>query len=272
MSKIIKSHYSSNDRESKKITIRNLFEEGQFQKNDMLSSSDQVNKVETAKETLKQLQLDIQIAEEKATQLIMQAEDQVKKIQENIQNEQEQAANEIELLKQSAHEQGYQDGYAQGQAEGFSSYSSLIEQAHQLINQSELEYEKTIESAQPVIVELASALAQKMVNQQLADDPGMWSSLLMQVMTEVREHENVRIYVHPDWYERTNQQKEELEQLLSHTEKLFIYPDAGLMKNGCVIESKYGRIDATVDEQLSELKVQLLEKLKEAGDERAGTN
>ncbi|MCL7746466.1 flagellar assembly protein FliH [Halalkalibacter alkaliphilus] len=273
MSKIIKSHLNSTERKSKKITIRNLFEEGLFQNhNDMLNSQQDTCKVEEDRETLNRLRLEIQEAEEKAGRIILEAEDQAKVIRETIRMEQEQATLEIEQLKQTAEEQGYKDGYEKGQAEGFSSYSNLIDQAQHIINQSEQEYEKTIESAQPVIVELAAALAQRMVNQKLTEDPDMWADLLTQVMTEVREHENVRIYVHPDWFERTNQQKEELEQLLSHTERLFIYPDAGLMKNGCVIESKYGRIDATVDKQLSELKLQLLEKLKEGDDERRATN
>ncbi|MDT8859027.1 flagellar assembly protein FliH [Alkalihalobacillus sp. MEB130] len=269
MSKIIKSRYHTSERDAKKITIPTTFDNNYAQNHQALAvPDDQVGGLE---EKLQNLRGEIERAEETARQIVADAERQAATISEMIQSKLEQAELEIAEHKQRAIEEGYQDGYAQGQADGFSSYSTLIEQAQMIVAQSEQEYEKTIDSSQPVIVELAAALAQRIVGQKLTDDEEMWSAILLQVMTEVREHENVRIYVHPDWYERTNQQKEELEQIVSHTEKLFIYPDAGLMKNGCVIESKYGRIEATVDKQLSELKGQLLEKLKEGDNERGGS-
>jgi flagellar assembly protein FliH len=272
LSKVIKSLQTPNlKQESKKIIIRNLFEEGIYNQVDENRATDQSNYVESKEnrqERLEMIEAEMEEAHKKANQLILEAEEEAKRILEQVELERRQAQLDIEQLKQEATEQGYQDGFTQGQNEGFRSYSSLIEQAHAIIAQSELEYEKTIESAEPVIVELATALANRMVDQQLDVNPEIWASLLKQVMSEVREHENVRIYVHPDWFERTSHQKEELEQLLSHTENLFIYPDAGLMSNGCVIESKYGRIEASVDKQLEELKTQLLVKLKEDENER----
>ncbi len=172
----------------------------------------------------------------------------------------------------AAREQGYEEGFAQGQIDGQQTYDSLIEQAKTIISQSEQEFEKTIDSAEPVMIDLSIALTKKMIGLNLEENPAIWSALLKQVMLEVREHEHVKLYVHPDWYMQTTQQKEELEQLLSHTEKLYIYPDAGLMENGCIVESKYGRIDATLDRQLHELKTQLFEKWREGPNERTGAH
>src|SRR5690606_25122513 len=114
----------------------------------------------------------------------------------------------------------------------------LINEAKEVIHQSETQFEKTIDSASPVIIELAAALAKRIVGTEMDRNDDVWSMLLQQVMLEVREHEQVKIYVHPNWYDKTIQQKEELEQLLSRTEKLYIYPDAGLQENGCIVETK----------------------------------
>ncbi|GAE36025.1 flagellar assembly protein FliH [Halalkalibacter akibai] len=273
MSKIIKSLYSPSDhKESKQILIKNLFEEGIYNKKDSVGnrSTDEDEQVDHFEE-IKAMEEQLEEAQARAEQLIAEANDQARAILEQAELERQQSLLEIEQLKQEALEQGYQEGFETGQQEGFQSYSVLIEQAQGIVAHSEQEFEKTVDSAQPVIVELATALAKRMLDLQFSEMPEIWSALLKQVMSEVREHENVRIYVHPDWFERTSHQKEELEQLLSHTENLFIYPDAGLMKNGCVIESKYGRIEATVDKQLEELKLQLLEKLKEGEHERRGS-
>ncbi len=256
--------------ESKKIEIQNLFDQqDDYVKERNAEHLPDQTVQEDLQATLMELELEVQHAKERANQIITEAEREAEQTRESITLQQKQFEIQIQEERNTAREKGYEEGFIQGQEEGFSTYSQLIEQAKTVIRQSEQEYGRTIESAQPIIVELAAALAQRMVNQKFEEDQDMWSQLLLQVMTEVREHENVRIYVHPDWFERTTQQKDELEQMLSHTEKLFIYPDAGLMKNGCVIETKYGRIDATIDRQLTELKSQLLEKVKEGDNERA---
>ncbi|MFC0558606.1 flagellar assembly protein FliH [Halalkalibacter alkalisediminis] len=269
MSKIIKSLHSPHaSTETKQITIRNLFEEGIFNKLEINSETKKDSeKMIILEERQKQIEIEIAEAQKKAKQVLAEAKEQASRVLEQAELERQQAHLKIEEARAEAMNQGYQEGLEHGQSEGFQSYSNLIQQARAIIAQSEQEYEKTLDSAEPVIVELATAVARRMIDVQLTENQEIWSSLLKQVMTEVREHENVRIYVHPDWFERTTHQKEELEQLLSHTENLFIYPDAGLMKNGCVIESKYGRIEATIDKQLEELKRQLLEKLKEGDHE-----
>lgn len=276
LSKIIKSLQTPHSpTETKQITIRNLFEEGIFNKLEFNHDQKQLKDAaqsESLEERKKKIDAEIAEAERKASQLIADAKEQARGLVEQIEYERQQALIEIEHAKQEAVDQGYREGFEQGQNEGFESYSNFITQAQEIIKQSEQEYERTLDSAEPVIVELATALARRMINIQLTDHPEIWSSLLKQVMTEVREHENVKIYVHPDWFERTVHQKEELEQLLSHTENLFIYPDAGLMKNGCIIESRYGRIEASVDKQLEELKKNLLEVLKEGEHEGTSTN
>lgn len=223
-------------------------------------------------ELAKQIEEQLQEAEKRANQIIVDAEAHAKDIRDQLQLERQQAEKEIEEAIVAGYEQGYQEGFVKGQQDGEQTYISLIDQAKTIISQSELEFEKTIDSAEPVMIDLAVALTKRIIGKHLEDNPDTWSSLLKQVMLEVREHEHVKIYVHPDWYMQTTQQKEELEQLLSHTEKLYIYPDAGLMENGCVVETQYGRIDATLDRQLQELKTLLIEKWKEGPNERSGTH
>lgn len=244
--------------------IRNLFEEGIFNRiDDRLAPNEQPNHFTNNEEVNKKTEAELAAAQAKANQLIAEAEQEARNLLKQVEVARQSAVEEIEVLKAEAKKQGYEAGYVEGQNEGFRAYNKLIEQAHSVIVQSEKDYERTIESADPVIIEVACALTKRMIDLQLEGNSHVWGALLRQVITEVREHEKVRIFVHPDWFEYTTNQKEELEQLLSHTENLFIYPDAGLMKHGCVIETKYGRIEATVDKQLEVLKAQLLEMVQE---------
>ena len=45
--------------------------------------------------------------------------------------------------------------------------------------------------------------------------------------------------------------------------EFYIYPDDELENDGCVIESSNGRLEASVDEQLEQIRIKLLEILEE---------
>ncbi len=265
LSKIIKSTYTV-DRgiKPRTIKIRPLVQEDIQDFEQWEEADDISNVVETVQQKAEE---ELAQARTYAEQLRAQAEEETRKIQEELELERQTAQAEIEHALAAAREEGYAVGFEQGQQDGRQSYDKLITQAKEMIEVSEREFERTIDTAEPIIIELASALAQRVVGKAITEDESIWASMLTQVMSEVREHEHVKLYVHPDAYTQTVDQKEELEQLLSHTEKLFIYPDAGLIQNGCIVESKYGRIDATIDRQLQELKKQLLAKLEEGSNE-----
>ncbi len=169
----------------------------------------------------------------------------------------------MQALIAEAKESGYQEGYNQGEENGYREYRAKLEQARQIVRRASDDYEQVIVDAEPVILELAQALCERMLRVKLKEEHSLWMKLLAQVMQEVREHEQVKIYVEPVWFEWTLQQKEELKRLLLRAESLHIYPDADLPENGCIVETEFGRLEASLDSQLTELKKQLLESLKE---------
>lgn len=266
LSKIIKSGYSKQRAsEAKTISIIKKFQNEELVGNDDNSNAVVVEEQQRNKETAATVELEQKIEEKKleAEAIIKKAQEEAEKIQRQIHEQLQNAEQEQMQLFEQAKQSGFDEGYSQGQKEGLQSYNEFIEQAKNIVSMSEVQFNQQIEEAEPLIVELGVALANRIIGTELSEDHEKWNSMLRQVMGEVREHEHIKIYVHPDWYELTVQQKDELEQLLSHCEHLYIYPDAGLMKHGCVIETKHGRIDASVDRQLNELKAQLLAKLKE---------
>lgn len=267
LSRIIKSTNAVDQKQKPRtITVRNFYEE-HLASHEENEHSEQMMTAKNDEQMVQNIEKELSEAKEQAKEIIQTAQEEASALQEQLQYEREQAELEIQQSIKAGHEKGYEDGFTQGTMDAKKSYEEKIAQATSIIQESEREFEKTIDSAQPIIIELAAALARRMIGIKLEEQEDIWSSLLTQVMQEVREHEHVKLYVHPDWYEQTLRQKDELEQLLSHTEKLFIYPDAGLMPNGCVVESKYGRIDATIDRQLQQLKQQLLAKLEEGSNE-----
>lgn len=272
LSRVIKSHNTiPASEQSKTISIKKLFQEDGPAVEESEADNELI-KQRSAAELEKEMEQKLSQAESKARQTVAEADDYAEQVRSQIEAERQQAEQQLQEAFEEARQQGYNAGFSEGQEAGRQTYDGFITEAQEIIASSQADYARTIESAEPVMIDLAVALAQRILGKKLEEDHENWAALLKQVMLEVREHEHVKIYVHPHWYTLTLQQKAELEQLLSHTEQLYIYPDSGLPENGCVVESKYGRIDATLDRQLEQLKVQLLEKWKEGPDERAGAD
>lgn len=266
LSKIIKP-VNDNDtaQRVKQIGVRNLFVAARTA--DSRDNSDYESSAE-ASDAANVVEGELERAKSEAEDIIRQAEQQAAAIREAIGQERIQATEEIERLKQQAMAEGFEEGYQAGQSEGLESYRHSIKEAYAIVESAKDDYHRTIEEAQPTIIKLAAALCEKIVAKRLEEDESLWQSLILQVMEEVREFEEVSIYVHPKWYEQTLRQKNELASILSGEGLIHVYPDLNLTDNGCVLETKFGRIDASMDSQLQQLKQKLLEKLKEADDGR----
>jgi flagellar assembly protein FliH len=209
---------------------------------------------------------ELQKALEQAELLRNEAQMEYQQIQEKINEEMIYNQHKAEELFKQAEENGYNDGFQHGLLEGQKQYEAFIQEARAVVTSSQNDYLKKIEEAEPVIIELAIKIAEKVILSELKTDHENWLSIVKAVINEVREQEQVKIYVHPTWFEFTIARKEELGLLLPNCNNIYIYPDAHLQENGCQIETAYGRIDASVDSQLAEIKYALLERLKELGD------
>lgn len=152
---------------------------------------------------------------------------------------------------------------ALGKAEALQQYAELINRANSITEMSRKAVEDKLEDANEEIVELAVALAKK-VWQQKSDDKEAFLLLVQQVVNEVKEYDDISIYVDPYYYETIFQQKDEIQQLLYKECRLGIYADEKAPKGSCYIETPFGRVDASVDTQLMQLKDKLLTAL-EAG-------
>lgn len=257
LSKVIKSFFANNlETEKKTIELKKVIQQTQL--TDLNSDIDDQSYHAKSKLVDEELQMAIEQAETIRNEAQMEYERFQERMKEEILYNQQKAE---ELFKQ-AEENGYNEGFQQGLQEGQRQYEGFIQEARTIVSSSKNDYFQKLEDAEPIIVQLALKVAEKVISTSLEDDSENWLQVVKAVINEVREQEQVKLYVHPNWYEHTLTQKEELKLLLPNCDNLYIYPDAHLQENGCQIETPYGKIDASVDSQLAEIKYALLEKLK----------
>ncbi|SFD87602.1 flagellar assembly protein FliH [Bacillus sp. OV194] len=184
-----------------------------------------------------------------------------------LENSKKEWNEQIIIERDEARKEGFHEGFEAGLIEGRTSYESLLGHARETVERSKQVYQQQVESAEPVIIELAAKMARKLVGELLTENKEAWTVVLKGLIKEVRDYPEVKLYVHPHWYETTLNAKQEIQNVLMHTSVLYIYPDEKLSENGCVVEFPFGRIEGGMDSQLNELKEKLIETIGDQNDE-----
>lgn len=252
MSSIIKSQFT-NDYSNKGRTIHIK----------RFASADAMEEKKIDVEFQQQADYLIQEAMKKAETIEKQAQTMLTQARSRIEADQQQWEEEKRRIAQQAKQQGYEEGLRQGKQEGLQAYQSLLDEVKAMIELTKQDYYSYMESSEEIILHLGLEIAGKIIGQQLAENPEQLLSLVRSALKEVREHKEIQLFVSVSSYSFIQEYKEELLSLLNGETSLFIYPDEELADTSCIIESSFGRIDASVDSQLNEIKKQLTELLKE---------
>ena len=209
---------------------------------------------EAAKDMMDSAQLEANKIREKA----LQERDAVF---QSINEEKEAWKVEKETERQAAREEGYAEGFTLGSEQAKAEWSKLIETARGIVHSAEEDYKKYLQKQEEDILNLAVAVAGRIVSDVLDKDPESWVHLIRNAIKEVRDQDAIKIIVSPSRYSEVVENRDVL-QSVSRDARIQIFPDESLEENGCFIETAYGRIDASVDRQLSIIKQTLAQYLE----------
>lgn len=258
LSKIIKSPYRpDNHTAERKITLKEIKAETAADHEDNFESDPT-----EAKEVSQSEEARLEAAKEEVRQMQAALEEEKKAWEQEVQNQKQALEQEVEQRFNQAAEAGYDEGYQRGITLGKQEYTNVINEAKKLIESAKADYQRRLAEAEPDIIAIAAAMAEKVVSRSLNTNEFAWGELVKQAVSEVREQDEIKVYVHPDWYEHTLKHQQELQEIAAHSGEVVVYPDEQLQVDGCVLETPFGLVDASVDKQLKELRRQLFDSLK----------
>ncbi len=198
-----------------------------------------------------------------AENILEQSKAEAEIIKEKIAEEKRQWELERQEYRKQAEREGFEEGLLKGQSEGFSQFKEKIEEAKQIVDLSKIELAKYIENSEKNILDIAMTVAEKILKQTLTESPESFLPIVKAVLKEAIEFKEVNLHVYPSQYSLIMNQKIELDAIFPNDTKLYVYPDEDLKEFQCYIESDYGRIDASIDSQLTELKQKLGEFIED---------
>jgi flagellar assembly protein FliH len=174
-------------------------------------------------------------AQERALALVDDAQRRVAQIEEEA--------------KRAGFDQGTSDGRAAAQAE----MDEMLETMRGLVEMARVERHKIIEGAEPEIVKLSVAIAERILNQHVALEPNTVLDMTRAAITRLVNRETVTVRVNPGDIETMRQHREKL-MAMNDIDNLRIIEDQRVDRGGVVIETDAGTIDAKINTQLREVR------------------
>ncbi|CEP68898.1 Flagellar assembly protein FliH/Type III secretion system HrpE [Moorella glycerini] len=197
---------------------------------------------------------EVTAAREEAAALLEQARREAAAIKEAAVEERQEV---LEEARAAGEARGYQEGLAraEGEAERIRREAEAArEEARQVLAEAQKAYQETISAAEGEIIELALAIASKIIGQEIELRPDLVLEIARQAIRQVAEGQNYIIYASPEAAETIRQRRAELLAEAAPGARLQVIADPGFKAGGCRVETENGFVDASVDSQLEELK------------------
>jgi flagellar assembly protein FliH len=172
----------------------------------------------------------------------------------------------VEESRQSGFEAGYREGFQEAEMEVAGRYDAMLQEARALVEESHRVKERVIAESEPFLVDLATAIARKIVGEHLAVDAEWTVEHVKRTLERRREKGLITLCVAPSQFAKLQDARSELTLAVDSQAELQIVPDATVDEGGCMVRSSFGSIDARIDTQLSELKKVLMEVAARAGE------
>ncbi|MCR2805010.1 FliH/SctL family protein [Paenibacillus soyae] len=174
----------------------------------------------------------------------------------------------VEAARKAGFEQGYSEGAAASEADLHEQWRSKLEEASEVLKLAYSSRAQIIQEAEPFLVELSCAIAEKIIDRQLTIEPEIAIELIRNSLSRRREQGVITLCVAPSQLAFVQAAREELHTAIDSQAELQILPDSTIKDNGCVIRSSFGSIDARIDTQLMEIKRELMGLAHQSGEER----
>jgi flagellar assembly protein FliH len=205
----------------------------------------------------------VEKAKQEAEGILKKAQAEAEKASQQIVEEKKAFAMEKQLTEEEARKQGYAKGHSEGKDKGYQEYQQLIQSAQSVVHSAKKDYQMHVESADKEILQIGLKTAEKILVRKLEEEAESFVDIVKRALKEARDHLEVQLHIHPIHYDLLLENKEDLVRIFPKDVKFYIYPDDELPESSCIIESENGRIDASLDSQLKEIKQKLFDMLED---------
>ncbi|MTI69485.1 MAG: hypothetical protein FH751_04410 [Firmicutes bacterium] len=194
-----------------------------------------------------------------AKEIINDANDQKKELLNK-------AKEEINVLKDKAYKEAYDEGFNKGKTEGFNKAydeakveaNALRKEAKDVLKDAHKKSRDYIEGTNKEIIDLIIDVSENVTGLLINESEKNIVEMVKKALQEVREKRQIILRIHPESSLYLESNLHQFNKICPNA-KFTILEDKDLEENGCKIESESEIIDLQISEQLENIKSKLLE-------------
>jgi flagellar assembly protein FliH len=165
------------------------------------------------------------------------------------------ARKEAEALRREAVRAGYLEGAERGKAEGRAEYLKGLQAVAKLDQALRAEREHQLQAMKAEMWELVLLISEKVLRTAISQQDAAYLGLFQGALEKARSKEALKIRVHPDHYDLLCRFKARPPQGFDVVRDMEILCDAHLDPRDCVLDTPWGRIDAGLSAQISQIRL-----------------
>jgi len=145
------------------------------------------------------------------------------------------------------------EGLAEAQAGLAQERQQLAAQHEAAVAEINVERERFLREAEPELLKLSFAIAEKVIARQVSEHPDIVLDLIRKSLRRIKDKSELRIRVNPEDLQLVKEARADLLAAVDGVEKIEVGDDRRVGRGGCIVESSNGTLDARIATQLREL-------------------
>jgi len=188
-----------------------------------------------------------------AKQIIDQAEREAVGIITSAKHEADDILDKARVMADAEREAAAKEGYDTGYSEGLTAAEQMKESAKEIVAAAYDEKEEILSQAEPIVVELISRFTKKLLLNETEINPDVIGILVKSGLSQTTLGGSLKVRVSSEDYANALSQKEQIMSSFEGIGDLEFFEDLALPLGGCIIETDFGSVDASMDKQCNEL-------------------
>jgi flagellar assembly protein FliH len=166
-------------------------------------------------------------------------------------------------IEKEAYEKGFAQGEKDGQELGLKRFEATLQSFQKILGEMQTHQKEYNRIHEGEMVRFLLALARRVLRQEFPHAEETVAETLREAIRQVEDRKKIRIRLHPKDYEFLKAHPERLPIPLQeeNPEGAKLVADPALLRGGCLIETPFGDVDATLESQLDQIAAGICRKI-----------
>ena len=160
----------------------------------------------------------------------------------------------IKKISEESYKKGFSDGIESQKKEALPALTAVSTMTKMIpLIKSEI-----IEKKEEQIIMLAIAIAEKIINQEVATRKEIILGVLKGALKNIAETDGMKIRINPQDFRYMMEIKKDFLESFDGVRNIVFEEDASIKRGGAIVETMFGEVDARLESQLQEIKAAML--------------